>query len=265
MAIVFRENEVFEVGPGVWVRNMVDNACWADLGTGVAIIDALDPVDDAPMERQIPEDIRRTVGKPIRWLVNTHWHPDHTGFNASWARLGATIIAHRSCLEAEPDPARRPQITFEDRYVLEANGRRLELEWLGGTHTPWDTVVYFPWARVLHIADLFGWGMIPLVKFEPEKVDLLKRRLARVLEYDAQIYIVGHGPLPQPEHLRRWLAYLDDLLRRVPPLAAAGRSVEELEQEFPVPADMQDWWKFPDWKHRHNLTLLARYYGPGGP
>src|SRR5689334_1830259 len=82
MAIEFRENEVFEVGPGVWIRNMVDNAAWADLGSGAVVIDALDPADDGPMEQQIPEDVRRTTGKPMKWLVNTHWHPDHIGFNA---------------------------------------------------------------------------------------------------------------------------------------------------------------------------------------
>jgi len=82
-----------------------------------------------------------------------------------------------------------------------------------------------------------------------------------VLEYDADTYIVGHGPLVKPEHIRRWLAYLDDLLQRVPPLAKAGKSLDEIEREVPVPADMQDWWKLPDWKHRHNLQLLAKHYG----
>jgi glyoxylase-like metal-dependent hydrolase (beta-lactamase superfamily II) len=260
MPIEFRENEVFEVGPGVWIRNMVDNAAWADLGNGAAVIDALDPADDAPMEVQIPEDVRRTTGKPLKWLLMTHWHPDHTGFIAPWKQAGATVIAHRSCAEAESEPARSPDITFDGTYTVEGAGRQARMEWLGGTHTPWDTVVYFPWARVLHIADLFGWGMIPLAKFDPEKIDLLKQRLARVLEYDADSYIVGHGPVAKPEHIRRWLAYLDDLLARVPPLAKAGKSLEETEKEVPVPADMDDWWKLGAWKHGHNLKIIANHF-----
>jgi cyclase len=261
MAIQFRENEVFEVGPGVWIRNMVDNASWVDLGDGVAVIDSLDPGDDAPMEQQVPEDIRRTTGKPIKWLVNTHWHPDHIGFNASWARAGATVVAHKSCGAAQPEANGQPNITFEDRYRLQGAERHLEMEWLGGTHTPWDTVVYFPWARVLHIADLFGWGMIPLARYEQQKIELLKQHLQRVLQYDADTYIVGHGPVAKPEHIRRWLAYLDDLLERVPPLAKAGKSVEEVEQAVPVPTDMQDWWKLGAWKHRHNLGLIVKEFG----
>jgi cyclase len=261
MAIEFRENEVFEVGPGVWIRNMVDNASWADLGSGVAVIDALDPADDGPMEQQIPEDVKRTTGKPMKWLVNTHWHPDHIGFNASWAKQGATVIAHESCGAAQNEANGQPNVTFSSTYTLEGDGRRLEMEWLGGTHTPWDSVVYFPWARVLHIADLFGWGMIPLSKYDQGKIDLLKQRLARVLEYDAHSYIVGHGPVAKPEHIRRWLTYLEDLLQRVPPLAKAGKSLDEIEREVPVPDDMQDWWKLGAWKHRHNLQLMAREFG----
>ncbi|MFN3649184.1 MAG: MBL fold metallo-hydrolase [Armatimonadota bacterium] len=261
MAIEFRENEVFEVGPGVWIRNMVDNASWADLGDGAVVFDSLDPADDGPMETQVPEDIQRTTGKPLKWLVNTHWHPDHIGFNESWARRGATVIAHESCGQAQDEPNGQPNITFADTYTLKGSERQIELEWLGGTHTPWDTVVYFPWARVLHIADLFGWGMIPLVKYDQGKIDLLKQRLHRVLEYDADTYIVGHGPLARPEHIRRWLTYLEDLLQRVPELARAGQSLDEIERQVPVPDDMKDWWKLEAWKHRHNLQLIAKEFG----
>ncbi len=259
MAIAFRNDEVFEVGPGVWVRNMVDNAAWADLGDGAVVIDSLE--DTATMEQQIPADVQRTTGKPMKWLINTHWHPDHTANNAAWARRGATVIAHETCGAAQSEANGQPNITFHDRYTLAGSDRAVELEYLGGTHTPWDSVVYFPWAKVLHIADLFGWGMIPLSKFDPSKIDLLKQHLARVLEYDAHTLIPGHGPLVEPAHIRRWLAYLDELLARAIPLARAGKSLDELEQACPVPADMLDWWKLPDWKHRHNLTLIHREFG----
>ncbi|MCC2660342.1 MAG: fold metallo-hydrolase [Arthrobacter sp.] len=256
MSIEFRENEVFEVGPGVWIRNMVDNAAWADLGNGVAIIDSLDAADDGPMEQQIPADIQETVGKPIKWLVYTHCHPDHVGFNDAWRKLGAQVVVHESGThEVQPD------VTFESTHTIEGDGRQIEIEWLGGTHTRWDSVVYFPWARVLHIADLFGWGMIPLVRFDQGKIDLLKQHLERVLEYDADTYIVGHGPLVKPEHLRRWIVYVDDLLARAIPLAREGKSLDEIERAIPVPDDMMDWWKLGAWKHRHNLTLVAKEFG----
>lgn len=255
MAIEFRENEVFEVGPGVWIRNMVDNAAWADLGDGVAIIDSLDPADDGPMETQVPEDIQRTTGKPIKWLLYTHCHPDHVGFNDAWRKLGATVVVHESGKDEVG-----ADVTFSDKHTVPGDGRQVEMEWMGGTHTPWDTVVYFPWAKVLHIADLFGWGMIPLVRYDQGKIDLLKQRLARVLEYDADHYIVGHGPVARPEDVRRWLAYLDQLLAEVPPLAKAGKSLDEIKAAVPVPEDMQDWWKLGVWKHDHNLKIIANHF-----
>ena len=78
-------------------------------------------------------------------------------------------------------------------------------------------------------------GDDPLSRFDQAKVDLLKQHLARVLEYDAHSYIVGHGPVAKPEHIRRWLAYLDDLLARVPPLARQGKDLDEIEAAVPVP------------------------------
>lgn len=251
----FVENRVFEVAPGVFIRNAVDNCVWADLGSGVATIDAL---EDAGMAPVIQEDIGRTVGKPMKWLINTHWHADHIACNPAWAKAGATVIAHESVGVTTSERDGQPDITFHDRYVLEGDGRRVELEWLGGTHTPWDSVVYFPWAKVLHIADLFGWGMIPMMQVEQPKVKRLHDVLGRVLEYDADTLLCGHGPVLQPAHIRRWLAYFDDLLERVPPMVKAGKSMAEIEDAVPPPEDMRDWWRFVDWKHRRNLELVAK-------
>ena len=79
----------------------------------------------------------------------------------------------------------------------------------------------------------------------------------RLLEYDADTLIPGHGPVLNKEHVARWLTYFDELLARVPPLARQGKSVDEIERDFPPPDDMQDWWRFVDWKHRRNLELVA--------
>jgi glyoxylase-like metal-dependent hydrolase (beta-lactamase superfamily II) len=251
----FVEDRVFEVAPGVFIRNAVDNCVWADLGNGVATIDAL---EDPNMATVICDDIARTVGKPMKWLINTHWHADHIACNPAWAKAGATVIAHESVGPATGERDGQPDITFHDRYTLEGDPRRVEMEWLGGTHTPWDSVVYFPWAKVLHIADLFGWGMIPILEVEAPKVKRLQQVLNRVLEYDADTLLCGHGPVLQPAHIRRWLAYFDDLLTRVPPMVKAGKSMAEIEDAFPPPDDMRDWWRFVEWKHRRNLELVAK-------
>jgi cyclase len=252
----FEENKILELGPGVYIRNAVDNAAWADLGDGAVEIDALEDPGLAPV---IESAIRETTGKPLKWLINTHWHPDHIACNPVWAAKGVTVIAHQSCGGPTQAHNGEPNVTFQDTYVLRGADRQVECEWLGGTHTPWDSVVYFPWARVLHIADLFGWGMIPLQRMEAGKIQRLKQVLNRVLEYDAHTLIPGHGPVLKPDHIRRWLAYFDDLLERVPPLVRAGKSPDEIEAEIPPPDDMRDWWRFIDWKHGRNLKMVADY------
>lgn len=252
----FVEGEIRELGPGVFIREAVDNCVWADLGDGVVVIDALEDAGLAPV---IQQAIAETVGKPMRWLINTHWHGDHIACNRAWARAGATVIAHESCGRATNQRDGQPDINFKDRYVLQGAERQAELEWLGGTHTPADTVVYFRWAKVLHVADLFGWGLFPLQEINPRTVARMREVIQRVLSYDAGVVIPGHGPTLTLDHLRRWLAYFDDMLERVPELKAERKSVEQIAQAAPPPGDMQDWWRFVAWKHRHNIEQIVRF------
>src|SRR5712692_6608730 len=96
----FVENRVFEAAPGVFVRNAVDNCAWVDLGSGVAVIDALEDPGMAPV---IQTDIAATVGKPMRWLLSTVCRPDHIACNPPLHRAGATIIAHESFARSAGD------------------------------------------------------------------------------------------------------------------------------------------------------------------
>src|SRR5262249_20801590 len=130
----FVENRVFEVAPGVFIRNAVDNCVWADLGDGVVTIDALEDPGMAPV---IQSDIAQTVGKPMKWLINTHWHGDHIACNPAWAAAGATVIAHESVGPATKEHNGQPNVTFHDCYTLQGGERQVSMEWLGGTHTQW--------------------------------------------------------------------------------------------------------------------------------
>jgi glyoxylase-like metal-dependent hydrolase (beta-lactamase superfamily II) len=180
----FKENEVREVGPGVWVRVAVDNIAWCDLGEWAVVIDALEEPDQADVVRDL---IRETTGKELKYVVNTHWDLDHIACNPQWKREGATVIAHKSCAEAADRDAGRPDIWFDERAALRGqDDKAIEMLWQGGTHTPWDTVLYFPHAQVLHIADLFAWGLIPC-KPTPAKATRLREVYDRLVKYDAQV------------------------------------------------------------------------------
>jgi len=257
----FIENEVRELASGVWIRVAIDNIAWCDLGDGTdggaAVIDALEDADQADVVRDL---IKQTTGRDLRYVVQTHWDADHIACNPQWKHEGAVVIAHKSCAESAGDWDGRPHVSYDDRAVLQGEGeRRIEMRWLGGTHTPWDSVLYFPHARVLHIADLFGWGLIPCQPTSA-KVARLNEVLDKVLEYDADILICGHGPTLTLDHIRRFRAYFDEMLLRVPLLAKAGKSNEEIEREIAPPADMENWWRFFAWKHAKNIELITEHY-----
>jgi glyoxylase-like metal-dependent hydrolase (beta-lactamase superfamily II) len=253
----FVENEVKEVGPGVWIRVAVDNISWCNMGDAGAVIDALEDPTQADVVRGL---IKETTGHDLKWVVTTHWDADHIACNPQWRREGAVVIAHQSCADAAGDWEGRPDVFYPDSATLRGTTERIEMQWLGGTHTPWDTVLYFPHARVLHIADLFGWGLIPC-KPTVQKVERLREVLNRVLEYDADALICGHGPTLTLDHIRRFLSYFEQMLQQVPPLLAQGKSVEEIEQQVPPPEDMHDWWRFVAWKHKKNIELIAEFGG----
>jgi glyoxylase-like metal-dependent hydrolase (beta-lactamase superfamily II) len=237
------------------MRNAVDNCLWADLGDGVVVVDSLEDRSMCPI---IPEDIEATSGSRMRWLVNTHADTDHITCNGAWADMGATVIAHEKVREAMGERHGRPEITFEDRYTIEGSHRDAQLEWVGGAHTAADTLVYFPWARVLHVGDLFLWGLLPMARVTDERTARLCEVMERILSYDADILVCGHGPVFTRDHIRRWLTYFEELRQRVPLLARQGMSADAIAAVFPPPDDMSDWWRFSEWKHRRNIDVLLR-------
>jgi len=251
----FVENEVKEVGPGVWIRVAVDNISWCDLGAGAAVIDALEDPAQADVVRGL---IKETTGQDLKWVVTTHWDKDHIACNPQWRREGAIVIAHESCAQSAGDWEGRPDVSYSQNATLRGTGeQRIEMQWVGGTHTAWDSILYFPHAKVLHVADLFGWGLIPC-RPTPAKVSRLWDVLNYVVAFDADAVICGHGPVTSIANVRLFLAYFDELLKQVPPLAQKGLSLDEIEAQIPPPGDMRDWWRFVDWKHRRNLELAAQ-------
>ncbi len=259
----FIENEVKELGPGVWLRVAVDNIAWASLGSFGVIIDALEDTEQADVVRGL---LKETSGQDLRYVVSTHWDTDHIACNPQWKREGAVIVAHESNAVSAKDWEGRPDITFgkdavfADTAILRGDGdARIEMTFVGGTHTQWDTILYFPHAKVLHIADLFGWGLIPC-KPTPEKIALLRRILDHIQTYDAAAVICGHGPDMTLAHMKRFGEYMEWMLAAVPPLLKSGLSLEEVEAKLPPPADMEDWWRFYAWKHKKNIELIGQFW-----
>lgn len=250
------ENEVVEAGPGVWMRVAIDNIAWANLGNGAAVLDALEDPEQADVVRAL---IKETTGQDLNWIVQTHWDVDHIACNPQWKREGAIAVAHQSCADSAGDWEGRPDISYDDKAVLKGAAEEIQMKHVGGTHTPWDTLLYFPNARVLHIADLFAWGLIPCQPTRA-KIERLREIYDLIATYDVDKILCGHGPVLTPAHIERMREYFEEMLRVVPPLLASGKTVEEIEKEVLPPTDMEHWWRFTTWKHAHNIKLIAEHW-----
>ena len=167
-------------------------------------------IDDqfAHLTSKIDSVIKTISSIPLKYLVNTHYHGDHTGGNENMANLGATIISHdnvRKRLEANPTrngtiPPKKalPVITFNDKLSLYINGEKVLVFHVENAHTDGDAMLYFTQSNVLHTGDIFFNGLYPYIDLDSGGsvigyIEAVKRAL--IVINDETKIIPGHGKL----------------------------------------------------------------------
>jgi cyclase len=112
---------------------------------------------------KIDAALKTISDKPVKYVLNTHWHGDHTGGNAYWGKA-SVLIAHDSTpktMQKEPDrritnlPVSLPSVTFSNQFALHLNGSEVRAMYFGRAHTDGDVVVLFPGGSVIHMGDIF--------------------------------------------------------------------------------------------------------------
>jgi cyclase len=181
------------------------------------------------------ELLRSVTDKPIRFVINTHMHPDHTGGNAFIEALGSNIVATENARKrlAETQMSGLPNITFDDHMRLFFGGRVMDFYWLGRGHTDGDLVIHLPEDGLILTGDLFAGGD-PFVRAVDHNgggnLTEWSSTLKKVLELDFDAVIPGHSELTDRAKLQ---AYLDDTVRiqdLIREMHAAGRAPEDIEQ-----------------------------------
>jgi cyclase len=209
---------------------------------GVAMIDD----EFAPLAPKIHAAIAALSPKPVRFLINTHWHGDHTGGNAQFADT-ATILAHANIRKRlitggsaagnkfpPAAPAALPVVTFEEGVSVWWNGEEIQAIHLPPGHTDGDTIIWFKKSNVVHMGDDFVTYGFPFIDLNSGGsvtglVAALDLALGQI-PADAKI-IPGHGDLSTVADVRKFRSTLDEIIGTVKKGLVAGKSVEQLQKD----------------------------------
>lgn len=217
-------------------------------------------IDDqfAPLTDIILAAVAEVTDQPVRWVLNTHWHGDHTGGNENLGEAGAMIVAHRNVYRrmnpvefadlvgrsSQAPRAALPVVTFDAGVQFHWNGRHIGVTHIGEAHTDGDAIVHFPRANVFHMGDTFFRGRYPFIDIDSGGgVDGVIAAANFVLERsnEGTRIIPGHGDLAAPEHLREYRDMLETVRMRVASLVANGRTEEQVVAAAPT-ADLDGTW-----------------------
>lgn len=214
--------------------------CIAVFGDDAVLV--VDPLIAPAYAREVETALRAHTEAPVRFVVLTHHHTDHTWGAVHFAAQGAAVIAHRACRErmADEHPAllasRRqqpdvagmfadaalvlPSITYDEALVLYAGGVEVELWHPGWGHTPGDTFLFLPEQRVAICGDLIFAGYH--YNYEHASPAGVRQGLRALESLDADVFIPGHGAISGADLLQRQAAYHDAVERAVAGGVAAG-------------------------------------------
>jgi len=191
-------------------------------------------VDDkfAADASEIVAKVKTISDKPIRYILNTHQHPDHTGGNEPMMAGGAEIIIQKNAranMVAGKMPG-LPRITFNDESQLFLGGKEVDAKYVGRGHTNGDAVIYFPSERVLHTGDLFVNGGAPFIDYTANgSIVEWDKSLENALKFDFDTVIPGHGPVAKRADLIKWRETLA-ALRAHAKSACAGGATDALKR-----------------------------------
>jgi glyoxylase-like metal-dependent hydrolase (beta-lactamase superfamily II) len=212
-------------------------------------------IDDqfARLSEKILIAIRKLSDKPIKLLVNTHWHGDHTGGNVNFQKEGATIIAHdnvRTRLKETPkrDNTMRlkeafPIITFNDKMNIYVNGEQVALFHVDNAHTDGDVLLYFVDSNVLHTGDTYFKGRYPYMDLNSGGsvkgyINAIKAGLM-VIDNDTKI-IPGHGVLSNKAEYEIFLKMLEEIKANVEAEIDNGKTEEEVSKMMSITKTYDD-------------------------
>lgn len=234
-----------ELGKGVYMLQGVGGNIGLSIGPDGALL-----IDDqfAPLTPKVQAAVRKLGARSVRFVLNTHWHGDHTGGNENLGKAGAVIVAQHNArkrmsveqlrdsgvtLPASPVKA-LPIVTFGEDASFYLNGDELQVFHTVPSHTDGDVLVRFVKANVVHMGDTFMTFSYPLVDRSSggtySGFIAVADRVLGMIDAETKI-IPGHGVISNREGLQRWREMLVAIRERVAKLVAAGKTLDQVKAE----------------------------------
>jgi glyoxylase-like metal-dependent hydrolase (beta-lactamase superfamily II) len=178
--------------------------------------------------------VKSLSDKPVRYVLNTHQHDDHSGSNAQMLAASVEIIAHKNArinMIALKQPG-APRVTFNDEMDVHLGGKEIRTRHYARGHTGGDAVIFFPDLKVIHTGDLF------LTRPTQPYIDYANggsalewnRNVDEMLKLDFDTIIPGHGPLSDRAGLLKWRADFETMRNRIGGMVRQGKSKDDISQ-----------------------------------
>jgi glyoxylase-like metal-dependent hydrolase (beta-lactamase superfamily II) len=220
-------------------------------------------IDDqyAPLTDRVLAALRGITGEPVRFVLNTHWHEDHTGGNENLGGAGALIVAHDNVrvrmsveqllefggqtMRVPPSSAGAlPVVTFAEDVTLHLNGDEIHAFHVDHAHTDGDAIVHFRVANVVHMGDVYFNGGLPFIDTSSggsiDGVIAAVEETLGVIDADTRV-IPGHGPLATRNELAAYAEGLRTMRRLVAELVDEGHPLEHILDFRPIEAQARAW------------------------
>jgi cyclase len=212
---------------------------------GIVVVDTMISAKEA---KRFIRDIRTISRKPIRYVVNTHYHLDHVFGNSEFAKLGAVVIAQENVKKAMENSAKEtlknigeygltpkdmkgttlvyPVLTYGDRMTIDIGGQQIELIHARQSHTDGDTLVYLRGKKVLFAGDILFTTYHPFVG--EGNIEEWAKELDDIKSMDVEKIIPGHGPLSGKKDLEDMKEYILMFDQKAKELASQSDDVQKI-------------------------------------
>jgi len=200
---------------------------------------------DDKFERNAPEilaKVKTLTDKPVRYVLNTHHHGDHSGGTAALQAEGVEVVAHENARAniVRNNQAGAPHLSFEEQINLHLGGKEVRALYFGRAHTNGDSIIYFPQLGAIHTGDMFVRGA-PFIDYGNGGSALeWDDTLNSVLQLEFDTVIPGHGPVGTRDDLVQWKEDFETYRQRIGDLSRAGKKPEDAQSELDM-SDIAGW------------------------